>query len=342
MNTAKSLKLLNAFRSGLLILILASSANASALEVGLLSDQVTNLLNASQKQGLVTGKYQAAAAKLKEYVSLSQEIEAQKQFSDIVTIIASDLATGQVKASQLRSRSIVPIKKMQPMQTDAINLYLAGRISAEDLILSVIPSNPYYSSLVNRLQKLQSVVKGVSRVPAPANLMTIKPGVKDANSILYARYRLALLGYDNDNENPILTSELTNNIVRFQENQNLVADGILGPASWSILNQDINSIISQLRINIDRARWLPDSLGVNHVFVNLAQQQLRLTLNNQVTMEFRTINGRSDRPTPILFDSMNHLILNPTWTVPQTILFKDKLPLFICAAFSQVRTFSQI
>jgi murein L,D-transpeptidase YcbB/YkuD len=329
MNSAKSLKLLNAFRSGLLILILASSANASALEVGLLSDQVTNLLNASQKQGLVTGKYQAAAAKLKEYVSLSQEIEAQKQFSDIVKIIASDLATGQVKASQLRSRSIVPIKKMQPMQTDAINLYLAGRISAEDLILSVIPSNPYYSSLVNRLQKLQSVVKGVSRVPAPANLMTIKPGVKDASSILYARYRLALLGYDNDNENPILTSELTNNIVRFQENQNLVADGILGPASWSILNQDINSIISQLRINIDRARWLPDSLGVNHVFVNLAQQQLKLTLNNQVTMEFRTINGRSDRPTPILFDSMNHLILNPTWTVPQTILFKDKLPLFI-------------
>ena len=46
-------------------------------------------------------------------------------------------------------------------------------------------------------------------------------------------------------------------------------------------------------------------------------------------MAFKTINGRLDRQTPLLFDSMSHLYLNPTWTVPQSILLKDKIPSFV-------------
>ena len=84
-----------------------------------------------------------------------------------------------------------------------------------------------------------------------------------------------------------------------------------------------------MRLNIDRTRWLPDDLGTNHVFVNLAEQKLKLVLNGQQSMSFKTINGRLDRQTPLLFDSMSHIYLNPTWTVPQSILLKDKVPSFI-------------
>jgi murein L,D-transpeptidase YcbB/YkuD len=39
-----------------------------------------------------------------------------------------------------------------------------------------------------------------------------------------------------------------------------------------------------------------------------------------------TVVGRPSRPTPVLADMITHVIVNPTWTVPPTVLKEDKLP----------------
>src|SRR5690606_18179207 len=40
----------------------------------------------------------------------------------------------------------------------------------------------------------------------------------------------------------------------------------------------------------------------------------------------RTQVGRASRPTPTLKSEVTHFTINPTWTVPPTILRNDKLP----------------
>ncbi|MBC7466731.1 MAG: L,D-transpeptidase family protein [Bdellovibrio sp.] len=323
------MKAKNFLTTGLVLLATFSSVvKAQVAATDPLINQVSHLLIETNKQGLVKAKYASAETRLADLIKAGRSDEARKQMSDLISKIASDLATGQVKADDLKNRSIVTAKKLQKAQLEAVNQYVNGTLSAQDLVNTLKPLNSHYTALVSVLQRYQDVLRSGQSTAAPAQLATIKAGVTDKSSILYARFRLDLLGYSNDTTKDTLTDDLTQAITDFQKNEKLTADGVLGSGSWKVLNQDFAGQISQLRISIDRSRWLPDNLGATHVFVNLARQQLQLYVNSELSMDFKTINGKLERKTPILFDSMTHFILNPTWTVPQNILLEDKVPMF--------------
>lgn len=319
----KGLVLLAAYSS-----IYSSVAKAQDTSTDPLITQVNNLLAETNKQGLVKAKYTSAETKLADLIKAGRSDEARKQMSDLINKIAFDLATGQVKADELKNRSIVTSKKLQKNQLDAVTQYINGTLSAQDLVNTVQPLNSHYKSLVAVFQRYQDVIRSGQSTAAPGQLATIKAGVTDKASILYARFRLSLLGYTNDVTKDTLTDDLSQAIIAFQQNEKLTADGIMGAGTWKVLNQDFMAQVSQLRLSIDRSRWLPDNLGATHVFVNLARQQLQLYVNSELSMDFKTINGKLERKTPILFDSMTHFMLNPTWTVPQNILLEDKVPMF--------------
>jgi len=322
------MKAKNLVTAGLAFLMTYSSV-VKAQDLNPLSAQVATLLDETNKQGMAKVKYAAAEANLSSLVAAGRMDEARKQMSDLITKIASDLVTGQVKADDLKNRSIVTTKKLSKAQIEKISQYISGALTAEQLVDVLKPTNMHYQNLVSALTRYMDVIRSGQQMKAPTSLATIKAGVKDKASIAYARYRLNLLGYQNDAANPELSDDLTEAIKAFQANQGLTADGILGSGSWKILNQDFMGQMTQLRLNIDRTRWLPNDLGATHVFVNLAQQRLRLYVNSELSLDFKTVNGRLDRQTPILFDNLNYLILNPTWTVPQNILLADKIPKFI-------------
>lgn len=314
---------------GFLTLALTVPAQAQLPSTGPIGLKVKQLITETQKQGLVTARYSSATTALRQLEASGQTQEAEKQASALVFRIASEFATGQVKAESLARDKMIPEKKLTKLQQSSIAMYSAGQLNVEQLIQILQPKNEYYANLLMILNRFQSVLDQGLLPAVPASLVTIKKGVTDTTSILYARARLALLGYENDQLNSALTADLTDAITAYQTDHNLDADGILGSASWAGLNQDLASLITKVRINLDRTRWLPDDLGINHVFVNLAEQKLKLILNSEFSMSFKTINGRIDRETPMLFDSMSYLMLNPTWTVPQSILLKDKIPMLI-------------
>lgn len=78
--------------------------------------------------------------------------------------------------------------------------------------------------------------------------------------------------------------------------------------------------------NMERWRWLPASLNPDRIEVNLPEFTLRLYHNNEVIHEARTIVGKKDTPTPLLTAEMTHLIVNPSWYVPQSIIQNEFLP----------------
>lgn len=315
--------------ANIITIFVASKAYTQITSEDQMRQSVYELIIATEKQGLVARKYQPLQTILTSLINTGRAAQVQKLSADLIMQVSSDFATGQVKAGDLNRNHMIPTKKLQKIQHEAVNQYIMGQLSPPDLLQILMPKNFYYTSLVATLQRFQQTISSGQASIVPSKLKTIKPSAQDEESILYARFRLALLGYTNDQSTPVLTEDLTDSIYEFQTDHKLAADGVLGPASWAILNQDIGSMVTKLRLNIDRTRWLPDNLGTNHVFVNLAEQKLKLVLSGQQSMAFKTINGRLDRQTPLLFDSMSHLFLNPTWTVPQSILLKDKIPSFI-------------
>lgn len=76
-----------------------------------------------------------------------------------------------------------------------------------------------------------------------------------------------------------------------------------------------------IRANMDRWRWLARDLGPQYLMTNVPEYQLRLTVNDKIVRTYRTIVGKPGRQaTPQLAESIEGVIFNPTWTVPQSIV----------------------
>jgi murein L,D-transpeptidase YcbB/YkuD len=76
-----------------------------------------------------------------------------------------------------------------------------------------------------------------------------------------------------------------------------------------------------IRANMDRWRWLQRDLGAQYLLTNVPEFQLRLTVNDKIIRTYRTIVGKPGRTaTPQLAETVEGVIFNPTWTVPQSIV----------------------
>jgi murein L,D-transpeptidase YcbB/YkuD len=112
----------------------------------------------------------------------------------------------------------------------------------------------------------------------------------------------------------------------FQRRHGLDADGVVGRGTLAALNVPVAGRIDQLRLTLERARWVVDETPGEAVVVNVAGAEVFVTRDGQVTWWRRAIVGREARQTPIFKGRMTYLELNPTWTVPPTILREDVLP----------------
>lgn len=75
-----------------------------------------------------------------------------------------------------------------------------------------------------------------------------------------------------------------------------------------------------IRANMDRWRWLARDLGGQYLITNIPEFQLRLTVNDHIIRTYKTIVGKPSSPTPQLAETVEGVIFNPTWSVPQSIV----------------------
>ncbi|MDE2404684.1 MAG: L,D-transpeptidase family protein [Sphingomonadales bacterium] len=82
----------------------------------------------------------------------------------------------------------------------------------------------------------------------------------------------------------------------------------------------------QIRINMDRWRWLPRELGMIYLLVNVPEFEVRLVSNHKIIRTYRTIVGKPGKTaTPQLAEKVQAVVFNPTWTVPQSIVVGEGL-----------------
>ena len=84
--------------------------------------------------------------------------------------------------------------------------------------------------------------------------------------------------------------------------------------------------IEQLTLNMERWRWLPESLGDRHILVNVPTYQLDVYENGQVVLPMRVVAGKKDNPTPIFMDKMENVVFSPYWNVPPSIARNETIP----------------
>ena len=161
---------------------------------------------------------------------------------------------------------------------------------------------------------------------------TMKLGLDDPR-VPALRYRLTVTGdLAGDLQPPApplnlaFDAELEAAVKRFQERHGLTADGAVGPGTRAALNVPVSARIDQIRINLERARWVMHELHGEFVLVNVAGFDVSYFRDDEPIWTSKVIVGRPYRETPIFKSLITYVVLNPTWTIPPGILVKDKLP----------------
>jgi len=157
---------------------------------------------------------------------------------------------------------------------------------------------------------------------------TLKPGMIDQR-ITALRRRLAVTGdlIDQPLDTELYDEPLAAAVRSFQTRHQLTADGEIGPATLRELNVPVEDRITQIRVNLERGRHVLHEIGDEDlVIVDIAGYELRYVQNRKVTWTSRVQVGQPFRQTPIFKSAIDHVVINPTWTVPPGILDKDILP----------------
>ena len=115
-------------------------------------------------------------------------------------------------------------------------------------------------------------------------------------------------------------------VARFQLRHGLAPDGTVGKDTLEALNVGVAERIAQLRVNLERLRWVASDVQPDVLMVDIAGFKAELRLANQPVWSTRVVVGRPSRETPSLLDSVQHVVLNPKWVVPPTILREDVIP----------------
>lgn len=170
---------------------------------------------------------------------------------------------------------------------------------------------------------------GLPAIPIGADIM---PGDVDDRmaSINTKLFMLGLIPEGLANESTKYDSVYISAIEKFQRLHNVNPDGIIGRRTQEALALSAKDYISTIIVNLERYRWHQSRMIDRSIRINIPSAQLKLVGTAETTeLEMKVIIGRTDRRTPVLSSVVTMLTINPTWTVPPTVLKEDVLPAII-------------
>lgn len=249
--------------------------------------------------------------------------DLQILLTDALAALIDHVRFGRVRPVALDRRwNVDPREGAVPLESLVEDV--AAAPSAGSAIEALKPSHFIYRGLKQALaaRRAEAAAGGWPVIPPGAAL---KPGATDRR-VPAVRKRLAVSGeFSGATEGEAYDAVLAAAVMQFQERHRLAADGIIGNATLEAMNLSAEARVDQVRVNLERARWVVGGLSDTFVLVNLPAFKTYLIRGRQNVWEARVQVGRAGRQTPAFRADMRYIVFNPDWTVPPTITAQDVL-----------------
>jgi murein L,D-transpeptidase YcbB/YkuD len=281
--------------------------------------------------GLNPAGYQLAS--VRRFALQPPAVTQQAQCHDILTSHVYLQALQHLQRGRLQQAKVEPFWQAQSAAlvpaaaTDALlGLAVAGLHDLPTAFQRARPALAHYQALRRTYAQLRQ--QPLATWSALASGPLLRPDMQDAR-VPALTQRLVSEGYlpatatsvDNRYDSQQVAALKT-----FQQAHALQTDGIVGAATLAALNASPAARREQLRVNLERFRWLGQNLEATSLLINVAAAQLTYYQAGVPVWQTRTQVGRPQRPTPLLKSQITRLTLNPNWSVPPTIFWEDKLP----------------
>lgn len=225
-------------------------------------------------------------------------------------------------------------------------------LSQDDVIQylrDIQPKSKKYKQLQTALKHFRNYI-GLEWEEIHTPAKKIEPGKTDS-SIVQIAGRLITLGFLDTTEVKIddytfYDSIIVEGVKAFQRTNGLIDDGVIGKGTVDRLNTKPEEYVDKIKVNLERFRWIDYSDTAQYILVNIPDFKLYAIENGEEKFEIKVCTGRKryanyenqykyymksknwrhkpeDWETPKLYGEISYLVLNPTWTVPISIMREE-------------------
>ena len=163
---------------------------------------------------------------------------------------------------------------------------------------------------------------------APVAAKALAPG-DTGPEVIAPRDRLVRMGYLAPTAVARYDRGMQTAVTAFQLNHGLTADGTAGEGTITEINVGPGQRLKSVIVALERERWMRIDRSARYVWVNLPEFRARIVDGGKTIFETRAVIGKNvpDQRTPEFSDAMEHMVINPSWGVPRSIIVKEYLPL---------------
>lgn len=220
-----------------------------------------------------------------------------------------------------------------------------------DYLQKIKPASEKYSKLQTALKQFKNYL-GLDWPEINISSAKIEEGSNDPSLRMIA-LRLTTLGFLDTSaykisEHPIYDSVLVDAVKLFQRINGLNDDGVIGPGTLERINLTPEQYVKTIKINLERFRWIDYTKTSQYLLVNIPDFKVFAIENGKKLFDIKVCTGIKrasnfqernkiykktkklrDKPddweTPVLYSQISYMVLNPTWTVPASIIREEIL-----------------
>jgi len=210
-----------------------------------------------------------------------------------------------------------------------INDLISGGISGDSLsavIETARPSAMMYKKLVAALGIIDSFPDDGN----PKPMDTLHKIVRGDTSTIVPDIRKRLIFWRDmpptESVSKVYDHETFRGVKAFQARHGLYPDGVIGVGTIKALNYTKAERRGQIMANLERWHWFPKDMGDQYVLINIPEYVLSVVKDGDTVEQKKIVVGKKTRRSPVLSSTFSNIVLNPTWTVPPTIIREDLTP----------------
>ncbi len=243
--------------------------------------------------------------------------------------LSHDLDVGKIDPTDLKSEWELPLDTPKVSYLELLESSLQKR-SIRSALENVAPKLDMYQKGREVMRSLEEKASSDTLAWEKVNLdKSLKVGDSHP-AIPGLRSRLVFWGslepYEVENE-ALFDSKMEEGLKDYQYAHGMEPDGAIGNLTMESLNNSPARLMEIAAVNLERMRWMPDTLLDGElILVNVANFQLDYLNKKDTVLSAKVIVGKEYNESPVFSADMSYIAFSPYWNIPESIVKDEIIP----------------